>query len=383
MKKSLPVSLLSLFIAMVFLFTACGAPAANSGSSGNTPTTASPTTGAQTQAPTETTAAAYEPVKLVDQGGFEVTIPAEPKRIAIAGLPPFPSFLIQFTGRADIVVAASAGALSRTPWADRVFPGYTDIPVVGMGPNYEVEEILATKPDLIICGVGFEEKYQALRESGIPTIGLTVVANGNNTIENVKGWITILGQIFHQEEKAVMLNQHTDELKKIVDERVKKVDKPLTGVMLPDYNESIIEVSNDTFFGGYWLASAGLQNVAKDVVGWESNMEEILNWNPDVVYLSAFSKFKASEMLNDTAVPGHKWSSTSAGQNGRIVKFPEGIFNWYALSPDAPLSMIWIASNAYPELYKDVDLAAIAKKHYVLYGIELTDAEISALLEQQ
>lgn len=329
--------------------------------------------------------AAYEPVTLTDQGGFEVTLNAMPERIAVAGIPPIPSFLIQFTGRTDMLVAVSAGAITQPQpeWTKRIFPDLDKIPVVGMGPNFEVEEILATNPDLIIVSTAVEEKYKAFRDSGIPTLGLSVVANGIDTQKNTQDWIAIFGQIFHQEEKAAAINAHIDTIRATVEEKASQVETPVRGLMMPDYSDNVLEVSNNEFFGGFWLKLVGAENVAKDVVGWEATMEDVLSFNPDVVYLSAFSKFEPSQMLSDSAVEGHMWSSTKAGETGRIVKFPVGVFNWYALSPDAPLSLLWIGAQAYPELYEDVDLTAEAKAHYALYGIELTDEEIANLLAQR
>lgn len=323
----------------------------------------------------------FEAITITDQGGFEVTIENEPVNIAIAGLPPFASFLIQFTGDTDNIACMPGNSLTYPTWIDGAFEGYSDIPLVGMGPNYEVEEVLSKNPDLIICTTGMEENYTAFRDTGIPTIGLNSSQNGNDNILNANDWITILGEVFNQTEKADAIVENNLAIQSLVSENAGNLE--MSGLMLPDYSENIIEVSNDDYYGGYWLASAGVSNVAKDVVGWESTMEEVLAFNPDVIYLSAFSAYEPSDLMNDSAVAGHEWSATKAGENGAIYKFPTGLFNWYALSPDASMSMLWIALNAYPENFAQTDLNEEIKKHYELFGVELTDAQVENLLEQR
>lgn len=319
-------------------------------------------------------------VTLTDQGGFEVTVPPSPSRVVIAGLPPFTSFYLQFVGDVGSLAGMPAWSVNEPVWVDRVFPGLDQVATVGAGPNFEVEEVLALSPDLIFCSTGAEEKYLALRESGIPTIGLDSTAEGINTLETAKGWFALLGQAFGMEEKADALIAYTDMIASDVAERLSGLQTKKTGLMLPDYSENALEVSNDEYYGGFWLEMGGLENVAKDVVGWNASMEEILAWNPDVIFLSAFSEYTPAQMMADDAVPGHTWSGTRAGADGAIYKFPVGLFNWYALSPDAALSLLWQASSSYPELFADVAMTTELKDYYALFGIDLTDAEAAAVL---
>lgn len=326
---------------------------------------------------------AEEGVTLTDQGGFEVSIPASPQRVVIAGIPPFTSFYLQFVGNTTTLAGMPAWSVNEPIWVSRVFPQLSEIPTVGAGPNFEVEEILALKPDLVICSTGAEEKYQALRDSGIPTLGLSSTAEGIDTIATAKGWFTILGQAFQMEGKAEALIAHMDTMVEDVEQRMSGLAAKKTGLMLPDYSENALEVSNDEYYGGFWCQMGGLENVAKDVVGWNASMEEILAWNPEVIFLSAFSEYTPSQMMADDAVAGHAWSETTAGQTGAIYKFPVGLFNWYALSPDAALSLRWQASSSYPDLFDDVDIATEMQAYYALFGIDLTDEEVAAVLAQE
>lgn len=322
-------------------------------------------------------------ITITDQGGFEVTVPASPQRVVLAGLPPFTSFYLQFVGDSAALAGMPAWSVNEPVWLNRIFPDLTRVEAVGAGPNFEVEAVLALEPDLIVCSTGAEEKYKALRESGIPTLGLSSTAEGINTIATAKGWFTLLGQAFSMEEKADKIIAHMDAMAADTERRLAGLENKKLGLMLPDYSENALEVSNNDYYGGFWCEQGGLENAAKDVVGWNASMEEILAWNPDVVFLSAFSAYLPSQMISDSAVPGHAWSATNAAKNNAIFKFPVGLFNWYALSPDAALSLRWQAACSYPELFQDVDIAAEMQEYYALFGIELTDAEIEAALKQE
>lgn len=322
-------------------------------------------------------------ITITDQGGNEVTFKTKPAKVVVAGIPPFTAFLIQFTGMPQSIVGAPGNSYAELDWTKRVYGGFESITSVGMGPNFEVENVLSMKPDLIFVSIHNEEAYKTFRESNIPTIGISNVAHANDVLENARAWYKMLGEIYEMPDKADAIIANIDRIKGMVEERSAKVTEKVNGLMMPYYTKETIEVSNNEFYGGYWLASVGANNVAAEVVGWESTMEEVLSWNPDVIFLSAFSPFKASEMIAGTAVEGHEWSKTKAGADNRIYRFPQGIFNWYALSPDASVAMLWIATLTYPELYQDVDMVQEMKQHYKLHGIELTDEEVQNLLKQE
>lgn len=326
----------------------------------------------------------YYPVTFTDEAGNEVTIPEKPTNVALAGTPPFPAYFLQFTNDTSLLGAIGSNAFNFPVWIERVFPDFASINTVGWGAMYEVEDILATNPDLIICASWNEENYNIFLESGIPTVGIDSTYAGTNTLMATNGWYEILGKIYNLEDKADALIENSNRISDLLDEKVATISESdkLSGLMMPDYSENIIEVSNNDYYGGFWLEKAGLTNVAENAIGWESNMEEVIAMNPDVIYLSAFSDYNASDMLADNAVPGHTWSVTNAGETGNIYKFPVGIFNWYALSPDAPITALWVACNAYPEVFADVDLNAEVKNHYSLLGIELTDDEVENILVQ-
>ena len=99
--------------------------------------------------------------------------------------------------------------------------------------------------------------------------------------------------------------------------------------------------------------------------------------NPDVIYLSSFSAYTPEDFYNNTAGEGQDWSSVKAVQDKRVYKFPLGTYYWYPPSSDAPLSLMWMASTMYPEVYSEIDLDQEIRDYYEkYYGIEVTDEEL-------
>lgn len=48
------------------------------------------------------------------------------------------------------------------------------------------------------------------------------------------------------------------------------------------------------------------------------------------------------------------------------------MWSWYTPNPDAPLVLTWLAKEAYPDLFKDINLEAETKTYYKnFYGHDL------------
>ena len=53
------------------------------------------------------------------------------------------------------------------------------------------------------------------------------------------------------------------------------------------------------------------------------------------------------------------------------------MWNWLTPNPDAPLVLAWLASETYPDAFKDYDLKKVIKDYYQKwYNYELSDEQI-------
>ena len=158
-------------------------------------------------------------------------------------------------------------------------------------------------------------------------------------------------------------------------------EKP-QALILSNYNESAITAGGISF-ANYWIASAGGNNLGYDIGAFvgQVNMEQVYEWNPEVLFLNSFSAYTPEDLYENTAVDGHDWSGIKAVQNKRVYKIPLGMYYWFPPSSDSPLMLQWMAKQMYPELFEDLDIEQEIKDYYSgFYGLELTDDQVDLIL---
>ena len=109
--------------------------------------------------------------------------------------------------------------------------------------------------------------------------------------------------------------------------------------------------------------------------GNEVDMEQILNWNPDVILFAPGS-------IYDTVAGNESWQTISAIQSGKYYEVPMGPYNWMGFPPSVQrlLGMTWMAKVLYPEA-ADYDLYTEVSTYFELfYHCDLTQAQYDALV---
>ena len=127
-----------------------------------------------------------------------------------------------------------------------------------------------------------------------------------------------------------------------------------------------------------WIALAGGVNVAAangvDGMFIDVTQEELMQWDPDIIICrDAATK---DEYYNDPTL-----SSLSAVQNDRVYVNPKSVYTWCVRSADEAIQPLWAATVIQPELFSDIDMTEETRAfHAEFYGLDLTDAEINAIL---
>ena len=84
----------------------------------------------------------------------------------------------------------------------------------------------------------------------------------------------------------------------------------------------------------------------------------------------------------DNKVEGFDFSTMDAVKNKRVYNSKLGMWNWLTPNPDAPLVYAWLASETYPEAFKDYDLKGEIKDYYkTWYKYDLTDDQIDDMFD--
>ena len=140
--------------------------------------------------------------------------------------------------------------------------------------------------------------------------------------------------------------------------------------------------SGKQFFGQWWADAIGAVNVAQELEKDNSvavNMEQVYAWNPSLIFVTNFTKFGPEDLYNNT-VGTYDWSAVDAVKNHQVYKMPLGMYRSYTPGVDTPVTLLWLAKSAYPQLFNDIDLIAETKAYYQeVFGIALTDQQAESI----
>ena len=348
------------------------------------------TTAEAAEAPAEETAAEGETRTIIDHAGNEVVIPAKLERIAIGSLTPLVSVYAMFTGSADGLVGIhedSRHSIEHSVLNDMI-PGLAELPSsfsTSGTDDINIEELLKLEPQVYFYNEIVKENYEILKSAGIPAVAFsTTLFEDYSTIDTFNAWVDLLADVLDKKDQAPGIKAYAQEKLEFVRSRVgslKDEDKP-RALILANYNENVI-VAGGTSFANYWITTAGGTNLGYDVGAFVApvNMEQIYEWNPDVLYINSFSPYTVDQLVKSEAKEGDDWSGIAAVQNGRVYKIPKGTYYWFPPSSDAPLNLLFMAKTMHPELFEDVDLEAEIRAYYRdLFGYALSDAELEGIL---
>ncbi|AEE16653.1 ABC transporter substrate-binding protein [Treponema brennaborense] len=322
---------------------------------------------------------------ITDHTGGEIEIPVQINRIVIGSLLPLPSVYCLFAGSAEKIVGMNPGSMSaaENSFLPMLFPDILNADTGFVENNtVNIEQLLNLEPDVVFYSATNQQEREAYQAAGIPAVGFSTSIAGFNCIETYAAWISLLGDIFGEEEKAREMIEYGRQTEARISAKIASVpesEKPRV-LILFHYDNGIIKTSGSNFFGQYWIETAGGINVARDLNGMpQINMEQVYAWDPDMIFITNFSPYLPEDLYGN-AIAGHDWSTVKAVRNGRVYKFPLGMYRWYPPSSDTPLSLQWLACKMQPQLFADTDMDEVIKSYYArFYNVQLTDGDLRTI----
>ena len=322
---------------------------------------------------------------IIDHTGREVEIPSELNRIVIGSILPLASVYCMYMGSTEKLVGMhpSSMAAAKNSYLATVYPEVTQIDssFVQNGA-INIEELLKLNPDVVFYSASNEEERQVYENAGIPAIGFSVKLSDYNSVETYADWIDLLGKIFGDTGRAQKIIEEGRNVQNTILERVNKIDeseKPRV-LILFNYDDSNMTAAGSNFFSEYWIETAGGINVAANFKGQgKINMEQVYEWDPDMIFITNFSPRLAEDLLNNT-IDGADWSLVKAVKEGRVYKFPLGMYRWFPPASDTPLVLQWLATKIQPEVFSDIDMDKQIKEYYKkYYNVDLSDSDLQAI----
>jgi iron complex transport system substrate-binding protein len=314
-------------------------------------------------------------ITVTDQRGVEVTIDGPVERIVSAVIPA-PTIIAAVDGSWDRIVGINDSLLTANKQGiiSTIFPDSVTTDVVADRSFVpDMEKILELDPDVVVqWGDRGADILSPIEEAGIPVIGLEY-----GTQEDLEDWVSIFGQILQKEDRAdqILENMHTEAA--TLSGTVTELGTTSPRGLQLTYSADQLSVANKTNYAQYVFDLAGVTNVAKDaeVTDGVVSAEQILDWDPEIIFLSAFSTNVPDDLYSDP-----RFADVSAVANKRVYRTPLGVYRWQVPCAESPLFWNWVAALAHPGSYQ-VDLPALMKEQISsIYGYELTDEDVKLIL---
>lgn len=335
-------------------------------------------------------------VIFTDSVGRQVEVPAQISRVAPSGyfaqmvlFALDPSCLV---GLSNLWTGAADGFIDNK---------YRDYPVLGQiygsGASINLEELAVVNPQVIIdigeAKAGITEDMDNLTaQLGIPAVHITA------STQTMGEAYRMLGRLLGQEEAAEILADYCEETyaeATALIERVgpeNKVDllyclgSPVTGVVARgSFHAEVIDLMGNNL--------AVLPDPSPRGTGNEVDMEQLLNWDPDLILF-------APDGIYDTVVDylgypcpvgsplniedGVAWRQMTAIQNNAYYEVPMGPYNWLGFPPSVNryLGLLWLGELLYPDQITYDLYTEVVRYYELFYHCDISEEQFAALTEK-
>ena len=310
-----------------------------------------------------------------DSVGREVTVPAQIDQVAVSG--PMAQIVLFALCPDKLVGISNAWDESAAQYLDTE---YYNLPLLGQlyGGKGELNlETLLESGAQVVIDVGeakgsIVEDLDALQEQ--TTIPFVHIDAALATMDET---YTLLGDLLGMPDEAKTLADYcrsTYDRALTIADSVEKAnllyitgDAGLNVIAQGAYHAEVIDLLSNNL--------AVVDDPSSKGTGNEVDMEQILNWNPDVILF-------APDSIYDTVAGDAAWQGVTAIQNGAYYEVPMGPYNWMGFPPSVQrlLGMLWMAKVLYPEA-ADYDLYTEAAEYFKLfYHCDLTREQYDALV---
>jgi iron complex transport system substrate-binding protein len=310
-----------------------------------------------------------------DSAGRQVVLPKEITRIAPSGSLA-QMFLLAIAP--DLLCAVSS---AYSPDEAAFIPAYfANLPVVGQfygAANLNPEEIARIGPDVVI-DIG-EPKDTIAKDMddisasiGIPTIHVTA------TLQSTAEAFRTLGRLLGREAQGEALAQFCEKTLTTAENIVARAGNNKKTVLYCMGQAGLNVLARGTFHTEVldWMADnrAVVDSPSSRGSGNESNLEQILLWDPAIILFGQGNAYTA-------AAADPTWRQLRAIRAGTYYEVPVGPYNWMGSPPSINryVGMIWLGKILYPE-YAAYDLyTEVAEYYRLFYSHTLTREQFNRL----
>jgi len=291
---------------------------------------------------------------IIDQMGREVVLPEG--RLTLGMSRRTAIFLAINAGALDNIVNVG-GFATGSMLCDAVPQLRENAVATGLNSHVNIEELANVMPDVFLVSIG--DAHAIL--DNIEMLGIAAVVIDPEDFDKILETLEIIGYLAgtedHVQQVIAAFNQNMD----LVAQRVADVQRKPTAIVL---GNAPLAVHPPSMLQTHLIEVAGAVNLAYQLEGnfyVEVNIEEILSWNPEYIFITAFGGLWPEDILEDP-----RFSAVQAVVDGNVFKFPSVADWWDTPSAAVSLGVMWATHVMHPELITFEELEAAVTHMYSL-----------------
>jgi iron complex transport system substrate-binding protein len=253
-----------------------------------------------------------------------------------------------------------------------VMDDYDGIVEIGRGNNINFETVVTLgKNNVAILPERFVNQVEQFENVGVPAV---VALPNSESFDTIKESLTIVGKVLGENDRAKKINSFID--KSISDVKSLAQKAQTTPSVLFLGSSSPFSVASSSMIQSDIIEMAGGINAARNLnvegAFAEVNIEQIIAWNPEIIWVPCYASYTVDSLLNDP-----KWSSIKAIKNKAVYVFPSELEPWDYPTASACLGLRWGLYNLHPDLYGFEDLMKDTNEFYdLVYGNKFTAQQL-------
>ena len=333
------------------------------------------------QAPAEEEAPAVpESVSFTDSLGRTVELPADITRIAPSGA--VATMLLAAIAPEYMVTINAAPSESQMAFLPANLAALPETgQMYGSKANLNLETLLAADPQVVI-DLGdkkgdMTEDLNALQEQ----IGIPVIFVEADLAHMAAAFRTLGGLLSGKAARGEELANLVDRTTALAEENAAKITDDMRVRAMYTTGDDGLGTNAAGSIQAQILDMVGVENaiVVEDVSnkggGNVISLEQLYNFDPDVILF-------ADGSIYDTVAEDSAWAQLTAISTGKYYEIPGSPYSWLSGPPSMNmiLGVWWLGNLIYPEVY-DYNMQAMTQELYkTLWGYELSNEEVTALL---
>ncbi len=264
---------------------------------------------------------------------------------------------------------------------------YQDLPAFGMGDAVNHEAIIAAGPQIAIIAGTIDERTIADADDLQLKLGIPVVIIDGSIDKSAEAY-RFLGEVLNIADAAEPLAVYAETALAWVNDKVSALAEEDKATVYYGNGAESLNTAPAGSSSAQVLDMIGVINVAQVEVGSSSRIdvskEQIISWNPDVVFLNGEPKedYSANAAVEDF-ISDPDFATVNAVINAKVYASPKAPFSWIDRppGPNRLIGLYWSFATIYPE-QADLDIDATIKDFYQLfYHMDLTDEQMQVLMQ--